>query len=116
FLDDGEIAQVEGRAMVVQRLDALPIEAVVRGYVAGSGWKDYQATGAIAGIELPRGLAQAEKLPEPIFTPATKAAPGEHDETISFARMAETVGEKRAVEVRDTALALYRDGADYAAQ
>src|SRR5690625_1487151 len=74
FLDDGEIAQVEGRARVVKRLDALPIEAVVRGYVAGSGWKDYQATGAIAGIELPRGLSQAEKLPEPIFTPATKAA------------------------------------------
>lgn len=115
-LDNAEIAQVAGRAMIVRRLDALPIEAVVRGYVVGSGWKDYQATGAIAGIELPAGLAQAEKLPEPIFTPATKAEAGEHDETIAFARMAETIGEQRAAEVRDMAVRLYRSAADYAAE
>ncbi|MES1953251.1 phosphoribosylaminoimidazolesuccinocarboxamide synthase [Salinisphaera hydrothermalis] len=116
FLDDAEIAQVAGRAMVVRRLDALPIEAVVRGYVIGSGWKDYQATGAISGIELPKGLAQAEKLPEPIFTPATKAEAGDHDETISFERTAEIIGAERAAEIRDVAIGLYRSAADYAAE
>ena len=86
-----EKAQVRGRAMVVKKLKALPVEAVVRGYLIGSGWKDYQKTGAICGIELPKGLAQAQKLPEPIFTPATKAESG-HDENISFERMCEIVG------------------------
>ncbi|HET7313134.1 phosphoribosylaminoimidazolesuccinocarboxamide synthase [Salinisphaera sp.] len=116
ILDDAEIAQVGGRAMTVRRLDALPIEAVVRGYVVGSGWKDYQATGAISGIELPRGLAQAEKLPAPIFTPATKAEAGDHDETIAFAQAAATIGAQRAAEVRDTATRLYRSAAEYAAE
>ncbi|MGN8198351.1 phosphoribosylaminoimidazolesuccinocarboxamide synthase [Salinisphaera sp. RV14] len=114
-LDDAEIAQVAGRAMLVRRLDALPIEAVVRGYVIGSGWKDYQATGAISGIALPEGLAQAEKLAEPIFTPATKAEAGDHDETISFERTAEIIGPERAAEIRDVAVGLYRSAADYAA-
>lgn len=116
FLDNAELAQVADRSMVVRRLDALPIEAVVRGYVVGSGWQDYQAGGSISGIELPTGLAQAEQLPEPIFTPATKAEAGEHDETISFARMAETIGEQCAAEVCDMATALYRSAADYAGQ
>lgn len=116
ILDDAEIEQVEGRAMMVRRLDALPVEAVVRGYVVGSGWKDYQATGTISGIELPAGLAQAEKLPEPIFTPATKAEAGEHDETIAFERMAGIVGEARAAEIREVSIGLYRAAADYAAE
>ncbi|RJS93542.1 phosphoribosylaminoimidazolesuccinocarboxamide synthase [Salinisphaera sp. Q1T1-3] len=115
-LSDTELAQVEGRAVVVKRLDALPVEAVVRGYVVGSGWKDYQATGAISGIELPAGLRQAEKLAEPIFTPATKAAAGDHDETIAFARMAEIVGEARAAEIRDVSIDLYTRAAAYAAE
>lgn len=110
-----ERAQVEGRAFVVRRLTPLPIEAVVRGYIAGSAWKDYQATGAICGIPLPPGLAQAQQLPEPIFTPATKAPSGEHDENIPYERMAETVGWVNARKVRDAALALYREAAAYAA-
>lgn len=107
--------QVAGRAMVVKKLKPLMIEAVVRGYVVGSGWKEYQASGTICGIELPRGLAQAAKLPEPIFTPATKAPAGQHDENISFAEAAKIVGERYADEVRDAALRLYKEAADYAA-
>lgn len=116
FLDDDEIRQVQERAMVVRRLEALPIEAVARGYVIGSGWKDYQANGAISGIQLPAGLAQAEQLPEPIFTPATKARSGEHDETITFDQAAELIGDKRADQVRSLTLQLYRQAADYAAE
>ncbi|MFZ5558316.1 MAG: phosphoribosylaminoimidazolesuccinocarboxamide synthase [Pseudomonadota bacterium] len=112
---DRERAQVEGRAFVVRRLQPLPIEAVVRGYIAGSGWKDYRSTGAVCGIPLPPGLAQAQQLPEPIFTPATKAPSGEHDENIPYERMAETVGWVHARRVRDAALALYREAAAYAA-
>jgi phosphoribosylaminoimidazole-succinocarboxamide synthase len=110
-----ERAQVAGRAMVVKRLKPLMIEAVVRGYVAGSGWKDYQATGAICGVELPRGLPQAAKLPEPIFTPATKAPAGAHDENISFDEAAKIVGAAYAAQVRDASLRLYREASDYAA-
>jgi phosphoribosylaminoimidazole-succinocarboxamide synthase len=106
--NDADCAQVEGRAMVVRKLRALPVEAVVRGYLAGSGWKDYQRTGRVCGIELPGGLRQADRLPEPIFTPATKAAVGEHDENISFAACAELLGREIAEKVRDTAFALYR--------
>ena len=102
-----ERAQVEGRAMVVERLVPLPIEAVVRGYLIGSGWKDYQATGAVCGIVLPAGLRQAERLPHPIFTPATKAEAGAHDENIDFDRCAEIVGPEVAQKVRATAIALY---------
>jgi len=90
--DPLERARLEGRALIVQRLQALPIEAVVRGYLAGSGWRDYQRTGAVCGIALPEGLQQAQALPEPLFTPATKAALGSHDEKISFAAVTELIG------------------------
>jgi phosphoribosylaminoimidazole-succinocarboxamide synthase len=102
------------RSSVVRRLQPLPVEAVARGYVIGSGWKDYLAGGEISGVRLPSGLRLADRLPEPIFTPATKAAAGEHDENISFAKMAATIGEPLAQRVRDLTLALYRNAADYA--
>jgi phosphoribosylaminoimidazole-succinocarboxamide synthase len=106
--DPLERAPLIGRAMIVRRLKALPVEAVVRGYLAGSGWRDYQRTGAVCGISLPTGLQQAQALPEPLFTPATKAALGSHDENISFAATAELIGDSLAAQVRDTALAIYR--------
>ena len=106
---------VAGRAMVVKRLKPLMIEAVVRGYVAGSGWKDYKATGAICGIKLPAGLAEAAKLPAPIFTPASKAPAGQHDENISFEEAVNTVGRAHAEQVRDVAIRLYSEASDYAA-
>ncbi len=119
----GERDQVRGRALVVKRLQPLPIEAVVRGYVIGSGWKEYQQTGAICGIALPAGLKQAARLPAPIFTPASKAEAGDHDENISFtqaqARCAAALpghdGEALAAQARDAALALYSEAAAYAA-
>src|SRR5919106_2831118 len=111
---ENEKAQVRGRSVVVKKLKALPIEAVVRGYIIGSGWKDYQKTGRICGIELPKGLRQAEKLPQPIFTPATKAAEG-HDENITFAQVEQLVGRPLAAQVRDVAVRLYQEAADYAA-
>jgi phosphoribosylaminoimidazole-succinocarboxamide synthase len=110
-----ELPQVQGRAVVAQRLRALPIEAVVRGYLIGSGWKDYQATGAVCGHRLPAGLQLAQRLPEPLFTPATKAAIGDHDENIDFATAAATLGPELAGQVRDAALALYRLAAEHAA-
>ncbi len=110
-----ERGQVEGRSMVVRRLKPLMIEAVVRGYVVGSGWKEYQASGTICGIRLPGGLKQADKLPEPIFTPATKAPAGQHDENINFAEAERIVGSRYAAEVRDISLRLYREAAEYAA-
>ena len=109
-----ERAPLEGRSVVVQRLKPLPIEAVVRGYLIGSGWKDYQKTGRVCGIALPAGLRQAAKLPEPIFTPATKAAAGQHDENVPFEAIADTVGGAIATRVRDLTLALYAFAADYA--
>ncbi len=109
-----EKAQVRGRAIVVKKLKPLPIEAVVRGYLIGSGWKDYQKTGAVCGIELHRGLQQAQKLHEPIFTPATKAESG-HDENISFARMCEIVGKDIGARVKDISIRLYEEAADFAA-
>jgi phosphoribosylaminoimidazole-succinocarboxamide synthase len=112
--DAADKAQVRGRAVVVKKLQPLPIEAVVRGYLIGSGWKDYQKTGAVCGIRLPAGLKQAEKLPAPIFTPATKAASG-HDENISFERMCELVGKPLAEQVRELSIRLYREAADFAA-
>jgi len=112
---DAERAQVRGRAFVAKKLKPLPIEAIVRGYLAGSGWKDYQKTGTVCGIALPGGLREAEKLPEPLFTPSTKAAAGAHDENISFAQAVELLGEARANEVRDATLALYIEAANYAA-
>jgi phosphoribosylaminoimidazole-succinocarboxamide synthase len=107
--------QVEFRSMVVRRLTPLPVEAIVRGYVAGSGWKDYQETRAICGIELPAGLREAEKLPKPIFTPSTKAAIGNHDENIGYAEVERLVGAEHAAQVRDIAIQLYSEAAEYAA-
>jgi phosphoribosylaminoimidazole-succinocarboxamide synthase len=106
--------QVRGRSVVVKKLKPLPIEAVVRGYIIGSGWKDYQKSGKICGIELPKGLKQAEKLPEPIFTPATKAETG-HDENISFEECAKRIGRPLAEKVREVSIRLYKEAADYAA-
>ncbi len=111
---DEEKAQVAGRSVVVKKLKALPVEAVVRGYLIGSGWKDYQKTGAVCGITLPKGLQQAQKLPEPIFTPATKAESG-HDENIPFEEVEKLIGRALAAKVRATALRLYQEAAEYAA-
>jgi phosphoribosylaminoimidazole-succinocarboxamide synthase len=110
-----ERPQVRGRSVVVKKLKPLPIEAVVRGYIIGSGWKDYQKTGKVCGIELPKGLRQAEKLAEPIFTPATKAAEG-HDENISFAEVEKLIGPELAAKVRDISIRLYEEARAYAAQ
>jgi phosphoribosylaminoimidazole-succinocarboxamide synthase len=111
-----ERAQVEDRAFVVRRLKPLPVEAIVRGYLAGSGWKDYRTSGTICGIALPRGLQEAERLPEPIFTPSTKAAIGTHDENISFAQMQGLIGTEVANQVRDKAVQLYQAAAAYASE
>jgi phosphoribosylaminoimidazole-succinocarboxamide synthase len=111
---DSERDQVAGRAIVVRKLKALPVEAIVRGYLVGSGWKEYQTSQSVCGIALPAGLAQADRLPEPIFTPSTKAAVGGHDENISFTQMAELIGEDLAAQVRDVSLALYKAAAEYA--
>jgi phosphoribosylaminoimidazole-succinocarboxamide synthase len=110
----GEVEQVRGRSMLVRRLRPLPVEAVVRGYLAGSGWKAYQAEGAVCGVALPPGLRLASRLPEPIFTPATKAAVGEHDENIAFAQMQAMVGAGLAQRVREVSLALYARAAAHA--
>lgn len=104
------------RSVVTKRLKPVPVEAIARGYLIGSGWKDYQRTGAVSGIALPDGLRQAEKLPEPIFTPSTKAAVGDHDENIDFDTMVKAVGPELAERVRDATLRIYRFAADYAAQ
>jgi len=109
-----EIGQVRGRAVVAMRLKPVPAEAVVRGYLIGSGWKDYQATGGVCGIRLPPGMQMAERLAQPIFTPATKAALGTHDENISFAQLAATVGSALAEEMRAAALRLYLAAREYA--
>jgi phosphoribosylaminoimidazole-succinocarboxamide synthase len=106
---------VKGRSVVAKRLKPLPVEAVVRGYIIGSGWKDYQETGSVCGIALPRGLRQADKLPEVIFTPATKEAVGDHDVNISFEKMQGRVGAELARKMRDTAVRLYSEAAAYAA-
>ena len=107
--------QVRGRAIVVKKYKAIPIEAIVRGYIIGTGWKDYQQTGAICGIKLPAGLKEAQKLPEVIFTPSTKADVGEHDQNISFEEMKEIVGAEVAEKVREMAITLYREAAEFAA-
>jgi phosphoribosylaminoimidazole-succinocarboxamide synthase len=110
----GEREQVRGRAIVVTKMQTLPVEAVVRGYLEGSGWKEYSEGGKVCGVPLPPGLKRASKLPQPIFTPATKAEAGHHDENISFERMAQMLGEARAKEVRETAIRLYKAAAEYA--
>jgi phosphoribosylaminoimidazole-succinocarboxamide synthase len=110
----GEREQVRGRSIVVWKLKPLLVEAVVRGYLEGSGWKEYGESQSVCGIRLPPGLERAAKLPQPIFTPATKAEAGMHDENISFERMAAIVGEARAKEVRDVAVRLYTEAAEFA--
>lgn len=112
--DPEERRYAEGRSMVVKRLEPLPIEAVVRGYIAGSGWKDYQASGAVCGHALPKGLRIADALPEPLFTPATKAAVGDHDENIDFEVMTQLVGGELATRVRKVSLSIYHDAAEFA--
>jgi len=112
--DVTERAQIEGRAIIVKKLTPLPVEAIVRGYLIGSGWKDYQKTGSVCGIELPEGLQLAQQLPEAIYTPSTKAAVGDHDENISFAETIPLLGEEMATKVRDVSLQLYITAAAYA--
>jgi len=110
-----ELPLVEGRAVVAKRLKPVAVEAIVRGYLVGSGWKEYQRSGTVCGIQLPAGLQEAQKLPEPIFTPSTKAEVGDHDENISFAQCAAIIGEDLANQVRDASIALYKAAVEYAA-
>lgn len=114
--DREEREAVRSRSMVVKRLQPLPVEAIVRGYLIGSGWKEYQGDGSVCGIRLPAGLRLADQLPEPIFTPSTKAAIGDHDENISFDHVINTIGTELAEKVRDASLRLYREAAAYALQ
>ncbi len=113
-VDKDERAQVTGRAVVVKKLKALPIEAIVRGYLVGSGWKEYKQTGTVCGIKLPEGLQEAAKLPAPLFTPSSKAAVGEHDENISIAQVEALIGEDIAAQVAKVAIQLYSEAAEYA--
>lgn len=110
-----EVEQVKGRAVVVKRLEPILVEAVVRGYLAGSGWKDYQASGAVCGVALPPGLQNAQKLPEPIFTPAAKAEMGHHDENITFEECERRIGTELAATIRDISIKLYQEASEYAA-
>lgn len=112
--NEAERKQVEGRAIIVKKLQPLPIEAIVRGYLIGSGWKDYQRTGGVCGIDLATGLQQAEQLPQPIYTPSTKAAVGDHDQNVDFAYTVELIGEETARNVREISLELYTRAAKYA--
>ncbi|MBC8519605.1 MAG: phosphoribosylaminoimidazolesuccinocarboxamide synthase [Gammaproteobacteria bacterium] len=112
--DPAEREPIKDHAIVVRRLKALPVEAIVRGYIIGSGWKDYQRSGAVCGIELPEGLQQADKLPEPLYTPSTKADVGEHDENVDFEYTAGLLGQELAEQVRDVSLRLYSEAAAYA--
>ncbi|MBK7564387.1 MAG: phosphoribosylaminoimidazolesuccinocarboxamide synthase [Propionivibrio sp.] len=111
----GEVDQVAGRAIVVKKLAPLPIEAIVRGYLVGSGWKEYKASSSVCGLPLPAGLREADKLPEPLFTPSTKAAAGAHDENISYEEAEGLLGKALAAQVRDACIALYKEAAAYAA-
>jgi len=106
-----EVAQIAGRSMLVKRLKPIPVEAVVRGYLAGSGWQEYQANQAVCGVPLPPGLKNAGKLPEPIFTPAAKAEMGEHDENITYDKVVEIVGPALAAQIRDVSIAIYKEAA-----
>ncbi len=114
--DATERAEVEQHAMIVKKLKALPVEAIVRGYIIGSGWKDYQATGTVCGIKLPENMQLADRLPEAIYTPSTKAAVGAHDENIDYEQSKDLLGEDIAEQVRDVSLQLYKEAADYALQ
>ena len=111
---DHEIPLIKDRSVVVKRLQPLPVEAIVRGYLIGSGWKDYQSSGSVSGITLPKNLQQAEKLAQPIFTPSTKAAVGDHDENISFDQMANVIGEDRAKNIKEKSIEIYNFARDYA--
>jgi phosphoribosylaminoimidazole-succinocarboxamide synthase len=111
---EAEKAQVRGRAFVTKKLKPLPIEAIVRGYLVGSGWKDYKKTGAVCGIQLPAGMQEAQKLPQPLFTPSTKAAIGDHDENISYEETKKLLGTELAEQVKNATLALYTQAAEYA--
>ena len=111
---DHEIPLIKDRSVVVKRLQPLPVEAIVRGYLIGSGWKDYQSSGSVSGITLPKNLQQAEKLAEPIFTPSTKAAVGDHDENISFDQMANVIGKDRAKNIKEKSIEIYNFARDYA--
>ncbi|WP_420468097.1 phosphoribosylaminoimidazolesuccinocarboxamide synthase [Panacagrimonas sp.] len=116
WLTPAECGEVEGRAVIVRKLRAIPVECVARGYLIGSGWKDYRASGGVCGIALPAGLQMASRLPQPIFTPADKAPAGQHDENIDFARMCARLGDTLAAQLRELTLAIYREAAAYALQ
>ena len=113
FPDEFQNEEFEGRSMLVKKLKMIPVECIVRGYITGSGWKSYQNDGTICGIKLPEGLQESEKLPEPIFTPTTKAAEG-HDENISFEEVCDLIGKDLAEKLRKTAIEVYKNGAEYA--
>lgn len=112
--DPKQLAAIESQAIVVKKLKALPVEAIVRGYIIGSGWKDYQKTGSVCGIKLPKGLQLAEKLPEPLYTPSTKADVGDHDENVDFDYTVKLLGESVATQIRDISLTLYKQAAEFA--
>jgi phosphoribosylaminoimidazole-succinocarboxamide synthase len=114
YVNAADYEQLKNRSIIVRRLKPLPVEAIVRGYVIGSGWKDYQASGAICGIDLPPGLQQAAQLPEPIFTPSSKAEVGDHDINVSFEEVENRIGADKAAQIRDKSIQLYRLAADYA--
>ena len=114
YVSAADYEKLQARSIIVRRLETLPVEAIVRGYVIGSGWKDYQASGEICGIPLPPGLQQAAQLPEPIFTPSTKAEVGDHDVNVSFAHIIDRIGAERANAVREKSIEIYRQAADYA--
>lgn len=111
-----ELEQIQGRGMIVKKLKPLPVEAIVRGYLVGSGWKEYKKNQTVCGIPLPEGLQKAEKLPEPLFTPSTKAEVGEHDENISYEEVVKLIGPERAKKVKDYSIALYKMASDFAAE
>ncbi len=116
YLTPEELQELDGRGMIVRKLKPLPVEAIVRGYLVGSGWKEYQKTQSVCGISLPKNMKLAEKLPQPIFTPSTKAEQGDHDENISMERLIEIMGKKRSKKVREISLALYQYAAEFALQ
>lgn len=116
YVSPQDLEGLKGRSVIVKKLKPLPVEAIVRGYIIGSGWKEYQASGSICGIALPRGLQQADKLPQAIYTPSTKAAAGDHDINISFNETIDLIGQELAEQVRDVSLTLYKMAADYALQ
>jgi phosphoribosylaminoimidazole-succinocarboxamide synthase len=115
-LTEAEMDWLQGRSMIVRELEVIPVEAIVRGYLVGSGWKEYQKTKSICGISLPEGLQLADKLPDALFTPSTKAAKGKHDDNISFEALVRLIGQERAEQIRDMSLLLYRYASDYALQ